>query len=305
MLDKFWESISSNLVDRWLEYIFGPPFLFWVGGLGLYVWQTGWQNLLTELQSMTLMQQSIWIILALLVLVFSSLLMQALRFPILRLLEGYWPWPFNYLGLGIIALRRSVFKKKYDELRHLKEAESKRELNAKQSEKLIKLDIWAHWLPAKANEMLPTALGNILRSRERSPESRYGLDAVVCWPRLWPLLPENVRNDLDMVRSTLDRLVELWFWGLLFFLWAYWTPWAVVIGLLWMILTYGTSLQAAMAYGDLLESAFDLHRLLLYSAMGWPRPANSEEEKALGIQLTEFLWRGTLHEPLIYATKEG
>jgi hypothetical protein len=137
------------------------------------------------------------------------------------------------------------------------------------------------------------ALGNALRARERSPERKYGLDAVICWPRLWPLLPDIVRTDLINARSSLDRMVELWFWGLLFMVWTVWTPWAAAISLLWMVVTYGLARQAAMAYGDLLESAFDLHRLSLYDAMGWSRPAAIQQEKETGKLLTEFLWRGT------------
>ena len=34
MLNKFWESIGTKVADRWLEYLFGPAFLFWAGGLG-------------------------------------------------------------------------------------------------------------------------------------------------------------------------------------------------------------------------------------------------------------------------------
>ena len=122
---------------------------------------------------------------------------------------------------------------------------------------------------------------------------------------LWPLLPEIVRTDLTNARSSLDRLVEFSFWGLLFLFWAFWTPWALVIGLLWMIISYGMTLQAAMAYGDLLEAAFDLHRLSLYEAMGWSRPTDSEKEKAQGKQMTEFLWRGTMPEQITYQSKEG
>jgi hypothetical protein len=113
-----------------------------------------------------------------------------------------------------------------------------------------------------------------------------------------------MRTDLANARSSLDRLVELWFWGLLFLLWTFWTPWAMVIGLLWMIVTYGTALQSAMAYGDLLETAFDLRRLSLYDSIGWPRPLTSENEKVLGARLTEFLWRGTLSEPVTYQVQK-
>ena len=304
MLSKFWESIGSDLAERWLEYIFGPAFLFWTGGCGIYVWKTGWQTVVSDLQALTPVQQGASIIAALLILVFSSIVLDALHFPILRLLEGYWPWPFKYLGLGSIALRKRYFKKKYNQLRQLKVKEGKGELSPAEEQKLTQLETWAHWRPAKAAELLPTALGNILRARERSPERRYGLDAVVCWPRLWSLLPEIVRKNLVVARSSLENLVELWFWGLLFLIWTVWTPWALLVGLLWMILAYGMALQAAMAYGDLIEAAFDLHRMELYDALGWPRPKNSAEEKRMGTQLTEFLWRGTMPESLEYEHPE-
>jgi hypothetical protein len=71
-----------------------------------------------------------------------------------------------------------------------------------------------------------------------------------------------------------------------------------------MFMTYGMACQSAMSYGDLLESAFDLHRFSLYDALRWPRPENSSAEKALGHQLTEYLWRGTLPKPLMYQGKE-
>ena len=148
--------------------------------------------------------------------------------------------------------------------------------------------------------MLPTALGNILRARERSPERKYGLDAIVCWPRLWHLLPENVRSDLSNTRSSLDRMVELWFWGLLFLLWSFVSLWAAAISLLWMMLTYSMVRQAAMAYGDLLESAFDLYRFSLYDAMSWTRPKNAREEQTVGAKLTEYLWRGTGAQKISY-----
>ncbi len=45
--------------------------------------------------------------------------------------------------------------------------------------------------PADASEVMPTRLGNILKNAELHPEDRYGIDAVVVWPRLYPLLPRN------------------------------------------------------------------------------------------------------------------
>ncbi|MGE5465018.1 MAG: hypothetical protein ACM3PS_16765, partial [Syntrophothermus sp.] len=257
MLDQFWGSIGSDLAKRWLDYLFGPAFLFWATGAGLYLWRMGWQQKLQMIQSLTEFQQITWILLLLLLLLFSSVLMKSLRFPVLRFLEGYWPWPFNYLGMGLTGLHRRSYQKKYNELRRLKALESKGELDDRQRERLGELESWAHWSPARANELMPTALGNILRARERGPERRYGLDAVICWPRIWPLLASNVREDLTAARGSLDSLAELWFWGLLLLLWVSLSPWVILISVLWMITAYMLALQAAMTYGELLEAAFD------------------------------------------------
>lgn len=303
MLNQFWESIGANVAERWLDYVFGPAFLFWAGGLGLYLWKAGWQQILKEFQGLNEFQQASWIILALFLLIFSSVLVQAIRFPILRLLEGYWPWPLSYVGEWIVALQKSGFQKKTAELRQLA-SEDQNELSVRQREKLLSLDTWAHWNPVRSKDLLPLPLGNILRAREYSPGRKYGLDAVICWPRLWPLLPENVRTDLANARASLDRLAELCFWGLLFLLWTFLVRWAAIIGVLWVFVTYRMACQSARAYGDLLEAAFDLYRFSLYDAIGWRRPKNTQTEKDLGVQLTEYLWRGTLPKPVTYQSKQ-
>lgn len=302
MLDNFWASMGSKLAERWLEYIFGPAFLFWAGWFGVLVWKTGWQMILQDIQALTPFHQGAGIVLSLFVLISSSMLVQAIRFPILRLLEGYWLKPFNYLGLGIITLRKRVFQKKMDRLRLLAASDQKT-LDIKQLDERTALDIWAHWHPVNSKDLLPTDLGNILRAREYSPQRKYGLDAIVCWPRLWPLLPENVRTDLANARSILDRLAEFWFWGLLSLLWAFELREAIIISIFWMIMAYKIVCQSAMSYGELVETAFDLHRFSLYDALNWPRPRNTKEEQALGSQLTEYLWRGTLLTPIKYVGK--
>lgn len=303
MLNKFWENIGTKVADRWLEIILGPAFLFWAGGLGLFAWQIGWQKVLNDIQAFPPFQQGGWIVLGLLILVFSSVVMRALRFTFLRLLEGYWPLPLSYLRTLIVALQRPRFEKKYAELRSLA-SQDKKGFSPQQHERLRSLDHWAHWHPVTPKYLLPTKLGNILRAREYSPERKYGLDAIICWPRLWSLLPETIRIDLTDARTSLDRLAELFFWGFLFTCWFFLTPWALVISLLWMRVTYWVACQHAASFGDLLESAFDLHRFLLYDAIGWHRPKNTQEEKDLGKQLTEYLWRGTLPNPLTYQHKE-
>jgi hypothetical protein len=54
------------------------------------------------------------------------------------------------------------------------------------------------------DRLLPTALGNILRAGEDITTDRYGLDAVVVWPRLYPLLPKELKSILNDLRNQLD-----------------------------------------------------------------------------------------------------
>ncbi len=166
---------------------------------------------------------------------------------------------------------------------------------------LARLEVEGHYAPASLDECLPTALGNALRAAEAAPRERYGLEAVICWPRLWLLLPKDARETLAEARRVLDLRVELWAWGLLSLLWAFLWPWAAFLSLLWMTLAYALALDAARVYADLFQSAFDLYRWSLYEAVRWEKPTQSgDAEIALGQRLSEFLWRGTSEAPLTY-----
>jgi len=147
---------------------------------------------------------------------------------------------------------------------------------------------------------MPTAVGNILRAGESAPAEKYGLDAVVCWPRLWMLLPKEIRDDLVTARQNLMTLTELWAWGLLFLVWSIWSPWAIAVSIVWLALAYVWLMESARGYADLIVSAFDLYRWKLYEALDWPRPKDRGAEVESGRALTEFLWRGTLPGTVTY-----
>jgi len=50
----------------------------------------------------------------------------------------------------------------------------------------------------------PTRLGNLIAAFEEYPETRYGLDAVFFWPRIWLRLPEGTRAVLDGSQAVAD-----------------------------------------------------------------------------------------------------
>ena len=55
---------------------------------------------------------------------------------------------------------------------------------------------------------------------------------------------------------------------------------------------YTWAIPAATTYGDLIEASFDLYRQLLYKSLDWQKPDDPNEERRVGQQLTDYLWRG-------------
>jgi hypothetical protein len=55
----------------------------------------------------------------------------------------------------------------------------------------------------------PTKLGNVLAAMQDSAGRSYGFDAVIAWPRLFPVLGEQCRTLVDDRRGTLDASVRL------------------------------------------------------------------------------------------------
>jgi len=170
-------------------------------------------------------------------------------------------------------------------------------LTSTQQEDLIRLSQELRTLPTANTNLMPTRLGNLLRAAERKPLEKYGLDAIICWSRLWMLLPDAVKKDLQEARADLNTAARVWLWSLLFCGWTFvggsiWTTWTLVIGLLSAWFAYGWAIAAASTYGELIEAAFDLHRHLLYQSLRWNLPPDPVVEKRVGADLTQYLRRG-------------
>ena len=80
------------------------------------------------------------------------------------------------------------------------------------------------YYPPDPETVMPTALGNVLKSAERYPWQRYRLDAVVIWSRLQPLLPAEFADLLQQAKTSLDLLLTLvtftWLFGVPLALWT-------------------------------------------------------------------------------------
>ncbi|MBA3922100.1 MAG: hypothetical protein H0X31_10535 [Nostocaceae cyanobacterium] len=291
MSAKLLGSFGSKLAEQWVATLLTPAFVFWAGGAAALLQHFGWTPVSTWFT-----QQPEPLQIALLIGVFcliaaSAFVVQRFDLPVLKFLEGYWhPWlrrPRSWF-IARVGKRNQRISDHWQQLARLDPAQ----LTAEQRDEFVQLDWQQIHLPPP-NQLMPTRLGNILRAAEQRPLEKYGLDAIICWSRLWLLLPEPAKKDLQEARADLNTAARVWLWSLLFIVWTIWAWWAAPLGIISAAFAYYYwALEAATTYGDLVEAVFDLYRHRLYQSLRWRLPTEPNEERRVGRELTEYLWRG-------------
>ena len=133
----------------------------------------------------------------------------------------------------------------------------------------------------------PSRLGNLITAYETYPDSRYGMDGVFYWSRIWLVLEKDTRDNIDnnqaMADSAIYASIALFINGFLWFIYAtvsslyalfalghtlpfkYFPPIAVLWGLsiACFLLGYGLyrlSLFVQGQFGELIKSMYDIYR---------------------------------------------
>ncbi|MYS18864.1 hypothetical protein GA0115240_101422 [Streptomyces sp. DvalAA-14] len=291
----FWNALTTKLTDRWVASA-GPASVYWLGLL--VAWYAGHggsaaaKRRLDMLGAQPAGVQVATLAAALVALLASGVIVQRLTYPVLRLLEGHWP---RFLDRPRRRLAGRAAGRRDDRWGQWCELEGRIHDGTARDADLVRhgrLDSWLRHRPAGA-EAMPTRLGNILGAAESRSWHKYGLDAAVVWPHLWLLLPQQTREDVAAARKQVDSAAAAGLWALLALPAAVWTPWAAPAAVAVVLVCWGWLLpDAAVDFGDLLEAAFDLHRIDLYRALRWPLPANPVAERAAGESVTAYLHRG-------------
>jgi hypothetical protein len=292
MPPKLLDGISGKLAEQWVATLLTPAFAFWAGGLAAFCDRYGLKPLTDWFKQYPEPLQIGLLAIALATILATSFIAQRFDTAILRTLEGYW-----YPGLRRLLTPLT----RYQKARRRKLIQTLSQLNltlnratATERAEFVRSDRALRQFPTQEHDILPTRLGNILRAAERRPRDRYGLDAIICWPRLWLLLPDPAKQELQAARTELNSSARLVLWSLLFLIWSIWAWWAIPLALISALLAYRWSLDAAEVYASLIEATFDLYRPLLYQALRWRIPDDPDEERRVGQQLTTYLWRGTV-----------
>lgn len=238
------------------------------------------------------------IVLVLAVLI-TAVLLRPFQISAVQLLEGYWrsravPALVTALAIERHARRRSlhmalILEIPEQELKtpgfDLVRAQARERHRAHRRAEAAS-EIVAQY-PERMDWIMPTLLGNVLRRAETSAGERYGLETVPTYPRLFPYLSPQLRQESEVQLNVLDTastmtivcgvlaggsvplLARVDGWSLIF------VGLAVATGL-----SYRGARIAAERHAIALAAAFDLHRFDMLRAMHRRLPTTAAEEFA-------------------------
>jgi len=328
MFSTVLKEFSGFLDKRFLAMIFAPSLAFWSLLVGLVTMTQGIATSLRLWERQPFAFQLFLIAIFLGWTLFFAYLLASLLTPLTKLFEGYWDdiWLLRWLGENRRNQRRAEFDFLEQERKRLidrgksiqqdlgagsqistvQHAKLHRELRQVEAERTAAYEkIYYHFPPTSRPEaIIPTRFGNIFKSTELYPDVHYGIDAVLLWPRLYHVLPTNVLESLGDAKSSMDFMLVVCtlscvhaiagglialIGGLnaLVFL-------AVFAGSLLMCwLAYRGAIEAALSYGQIIRTAFDLHRRDLLASLGLDPPLDFMSERRLWSDINMWLFRGS------------
>jgi hypothetical protein len=227
-----------------------------------------------------------------------------LNIPIIRFFEGY-PWQFSYWGRRRTAHYVKMFHEaqvRQDGMRTL--------LRAMDPKDAAMAAIKRYWstsgqafresYPNRELLILPTRLGNVIRSFERYSDEQYKMESILLWTRLVARIDKEYAGIITDAKTSLDFMLNsavlsaiLSFsalvLGLVFpqntlsspALLGFWL--AKIFGFLVLAcLFYLEAISRARAWGETVKSAFDLYRWDLLEQLGYQQtPKTRQAERQL------------------------
>lgn len=254
---------------------------------------------------------------------FSGLL-YILNSSIVRFYEGY-GWADSLIGQKLVAYhtaRRDRIRTWWYGLRALADA-SKKDADR---EAVREVEVLRNLLGRRYNDdysskdgsVLPTKLGNVIRSFEDYPQRQYGMSAIPLWPRLIAVVDPAYATSTDEAKSAFDFMINASFLsalsaGTLLLLgltspvrwsqkgldWEWWVPIVVLAAMSWVF--YRGSIGRAREWGSYVRGAFDLYRGKLLDQLGFAHePAGLHEERELWKAISQQMIYGDppAHKPV-------
>lgn len=159
-------------------------------------------------------------------------------------------------------------------------------------------------------DLQATRLGDARYTRERYVRDTYGVSFGFLWPRIRMVIADGEQDDgKGLPRSVADTGAMVDFAVLLLVLSltipAFWLPLIALWGKsVWIFLALGLLtpfaikalyellIRSEMAFGDIVETAIDRHRLAVFPMLAMPLPATLSAERDLWSRLEKASWSG-------------
>lgn len=274
-MGKFFEKLAEQLAEKWVALLLLPGVLFVAAAaVGARLGQahavdvTMLRAALAQATDFVGRQSGgVQVALAVAVLLVSSgvgLAVQALAGPTRRLWLGLWP---GWAGRPLTGARQRRWQRRVDNRRTLENASP---AAARTPEQQAAIDVAASRVNrvALAKPGRPTWMGDRVHAVERISHNRYGLDLAFGWPRLWLVLPDTARAEINAANAMLAAAVATgtWAWPYLV-LGIFWWP-ALVIATAVGLAGWAKGRAAVADLGALSESAVDLYGRELAKSVG-------------------------------------
>jgi hypothetical protein len=298
MLVAFLDKVGGFFDRRFMVAFWAPFFLFTACAAGTFAFaRGGTASLISEWNAQDASTQALLALGYLLIITVGAYLLQAFASPIISFYEGYWPgWMIFLIHWSQVTMQKSLPISPSIPSNRGESIYPAKDLVRRQRSYSRYM-----FLPYYPERIRPTRLGNVLTAAEEYAYELYGLDTVLWWPRLIPLLPEGMRTQIDAALTPLLALLNL---STLIFLLALtalgvgFVELNIVLflggGLLCLALSrmcYDAAVIQASDYGQQIRVAFDLYRSEILRQMRLPIPGSLSEEGALWDSLNCWVYQ--------------
>lgn len=291
MFSSVLKEVTGFLDRRFFLNVFLPCLVFW--GVLIATWFAGRAQLVGAVKTWATLDTSIQLLLAggfiAWVFLFSSV-MESNSTSILRLFEGYWNIP--KVGEFFAKIGRNWHRQKLANLGARFDEDP-----AAYEEVYL-----TYPLPEQTDHLMPTRLGNILKNAELYPFNRYGIDAVLFWPKLYPLFPAEFAAAIAQLRGGVDTMLLVTVLAAAFsllsgvYLVIVRAPWWLFLicfggGVITAFTAYRGAMGAVMPYAEQIKTGFDIYRSDLLKKLRVPLPTTLAEEKYRWEELGFLVYR--------------
>jgi hypothetical protein len=193
-----------------------------------------------------------------LIFVVIALVVQALVGPIRALCIGNWSSALGLLGRALTARRRARWRKLVKERAALELLHPEQDRRPDQQNRIDGVARQINHI-ALAGPGRPTWMGDRIFALERIAVERYGLDLTFGWPRLWVVLPDSVRAEINAAQGGFAAAVFTITWAVPFLvLGLLWWP-AALAGAVIALVGWSRARERVATLSELAESALDVH----------------------------------------------